>query len=67
MTRKVVRKEKLNSKSTYKNSKLKNKKKLSQNTPNSRANSSTTSDPNHTLPENNHLDSFDIFRSKEGQ
>lgn len=63
MVRKTVKKKKL----TTKKSKPKNNKNASQNTTNSQANSSTTSDLNFTLPEGNHLDSFDIFRSNEEQ
>lgn len=67
MGRKAVRKKKLNDKSKSKKSKPKNNINTSQNTTNSETNSSTTSELNYTLPEGNHLDSFDIFRSSEEQ
>lgn len=64
MVRKVRKKGKLNSKGTSK--KPKNTKNA-ENTRSSEANSSVSSELNFTLPEGNHLDSFDIFRSNEEQ
>lgn len=59
------RKKLLNNKSAAKNSKAKNKKKSSQNMSSSQANCSTTSELDFTLPDENHLDSFDLFRKHE--
>lgn len=63
MVRKTVKRKKANDKPTPKKSKRKN----IDNATSSQANCSTISDLNYTLPEGNHLDSFDIFRSNEEQ
>lgn len=69
MVRKTEKKRKLNDKTTPKKSKRKNVENAPhvRNTAGSQANCSTISDLNYTLPEGNHLDSFDIFRSNEEQ
>lgn len=67
MVRKTVKKRKLNEKPMPRKYKRKNFEHASKNAQSSQANSSTISDLNFTLPEGNHLDSFDIFRSNEEQ